>query len=178
MADRGSLPCRPCARQGQKRVYVGNFQYYAVDRRTGAVWSAVSCGRIARHGLSRLQAALRKRIGLTNAEYEPLKGQIRCANLGCHVRTPEIKPRGSGQRITVDWQVTRTCSRHPTDWYFPDRTDQLRALCVKLTPANRLPSGAASGASWTDRAFDALFSSRQSGDGLQKWFHSPGTFRG
>ena len=73
MADMGSLPCRPCARQGQKGVYVGNFQYYAVDRRTGDVWSAVFCERIARRALSRLQAALRKRIGLTNAEYERLK---------------------------------------------------------------------------------------------------------
>lgn len=73
MADMGSLPCRPCALQGQKGVYVGNFQYYAVGRRTGDVWSAVFCEPIARHALSRLQAALRKRIGLTNAEYERLK---------------------------------------------------------------------------------------------------------
>jgi hypothetical protein len=73
MADMGSLPCPPCARRGEKGVYVGNFQYYAVDRRTGDIWSAVLCERIARHGLSRLQAALRKRIGVTNAEYERLK---------------------------------------------------------------------------------------------------------
>jgi len=73
MADMGSSPCSPCARQGQKGVYVGNFQYYAVDRRTGDVWRAVFCERIARRALSRLQAALRKRIGLTNAEYERLK---------------------------------------------------------------------------------------------------------
>jgi len=73
MADMGSLPCRPCARRGETGVYVGNFQYYAVDRRTGDVWSSVICERIARHALSRLQAALRKRIGLTNAEYERLK---------------------------------------------------------------------------------------------------------
>src|SRR5580700_10249908 len=51
MADAGSLPCRPCARQGQKGVYVGNFQYYAVDRRTGDVWSSVFCERIERHAL-------------------------------------------------------------------------------------------------------------------------------
>ncbi len=73
MADMGSVPCRPCARQGQKGVYVGNFQYYAVDPRTGDVWSAVFCERIARRKLSRLQAALRRRIGLTNAHYERLK---------------------------------------------------------------------------------------------------------
>ena len=73
MADMGSVPCRPCARQGQEGVYAGDFRYYAVDRRTGDVWSAVICERIAVHALSRLQAALRKRIGLTNAEYERLK---------------------------------------------------------------------------------------------------------
>jgi hypothetical protein len=73
MADMGSVPGRPCARQGQKGVYVGNFQYYAVDRRTCDVWSAVFCRRIARRKLSRLQAALRRRIGLTNAQYERLK---------------------------------------------------------------------------------------------------------
>jgi hypothetical protein len=73
MADMGSVPCRPCAREGQKGVYVGNFQYYAVDRRTGDVWSAVFCNRIEKRALRRLQAALRKRIGLTNAEYERLK---------------------------------------------------------------------------------------------------------
>jgi hypothetical protein len=73
MADMGSVLCRPCARQGQKGVYVGNFQYYAVDRGTGDVWSAVFCERIARRKLSRLQAALRRRIGLTNAQYERLK---------------------------------------------------------------------------------------------------------
>jgi hypothetical protein len=73
MADMGSVPCGPCARQGLKGVYVGNFQYYAVDRRTSDVWSATFCERIARRALSRLQAALRRRIGLTNAQYERLK---------------------------------------------------------------------------------------------------------
>ena len=69
MADMGALPCR-CGIEG---AYVGNFQYYAVDRRTGDVWSSVFCERIAGRALSRLQAALRKRIGVTNAEYERLK---------------------------------------------------------------------------------------------------------
>ncbi len=52
---------------------IGDFQYYAVDRRTGDVWSSVICERIATRALTRLQAALRKRIGLTNAEYGRLK---------------------------------------------------------------------------------------------------------
>jgi hypothetical protein len=69
MADMGSVPCRPCG----KGVYVGNFQYYAVDRRTGDVWSSTICERIATRALTRLQMALRKRIGLTKAEYRELK---------------------------------------------------------------------------------------------------------
>jgi hypothetical protein len=73
MADMGSLPCHPCVRRGLKGVYVGNFQYYAVDRRTGDVWSSTICERIATRALTRLQVALRKRIGLTNAEYGELK---------------------------------------------------------------------------------------------------------
>jgi hypothetical protein len=73
MADMGSSPCRPCAQRGLKGVYVGNFQYYAVDRRTGDVWNSTICERISTRAINRLQVALRKRIGLTNTEYEELK---------------------------------------------------------------------------------------------------------
>jgi hypothetical protein len=66
MADMGSS----CGPDG---VCVGNFQYYAVDRRTGDVWSSVICQRIAAPALTRLQATLRKRIGLTNTECERLR---------------------------------------------------------------------------------------------------------
>lgn len=66
MADMGSS-CRP------DLVCVGDFQYYAVDRITGEVWSSVICQRIATPALTKLQVALRRRIGLTNAEYEGLR---------------------------------------------------------------------------------------------------------
>lgn len=58
-----------CAPDG---VCVGDFQYYAVDRRTADVWSAVICKRIKTHALNKLQKALRKRIGLKDDEYERL----------------------------------------------------------------------------------------------------------
>ena len=56
-------------------VCVGNFQYYAIDRRTGDVWSAIICKRIATRSLSKLQKALRKRIGLMNDDYKGLRRQ-------------------------------------------------------------------------------------------------------
>ena len=66
MADMGGS----CRSDG---VCVGDFQYYAVDRRTGDVWSSVFCKRITTRALNKLQKAVRKRIGLTNADYEGLK---------------------------------------------------------------------------------------------------------
>jgi hypothetical protein len=66
MANMGSS----CASGG---VCVGDFQYYAVDRRTGDVWSSVICRRIATPALNKLQKALRKSIGLTNTDYEGLR---------------------------------------------------------------------------------------------------------
>jgi len=61
------------SRIGPEGLYVANLQYYAVDRRTGDVWSAVICKRILTPALSKLQNALGKRIGLTNASYEGLR---------------------------------------------------------------------------------------------------------
>ena len=66
MAHMGSS-CRPDG------VCVGDLKYYAVDRRTGDVWSSVICQRVATRALTKLQTTLRKRIGLTNAEYEGLR---------------------------------------------------------------------------------------------------------
>jgi hypothetical protein len=43
--------------------------HYAVDR-TGDVWNAVICGRMKSASLTRLQKAIRMRIGLTDAEYQ------------------------------------------------------------------------------------------------------------
>ncbi len=58
---------------GREGLYHANLEYYAVDRRTGDVWSAVFCKRIATPVLKKLQEALRKRIGLTNAAYGALR---------------------------------------------------------------------------------------------------------
>lgn len=82
MADMGSS----CGSGGN---CVGNFQYYAVDQRTGDVWSSVICERIATRALARLQAALRKRIGLTNAEY----GRLKRPGPLCEPGMPRIRSR-------------------------------------------------------------------------------------
>jgi hypothetical protein len=66
MADMGSA-------RGPGGVYVADLQYYAIDRRTGDVWSSIICERIATPALTKLQMALRKRIGLTDAEYKGLR---------------------------------------------------------------------------------------------------------
>jgi hypothetical protein len=67
MATMGHSPIAPGG------LYHANLEYYAVDRRTGDVWSAGICKRIATPALKKLQAALRKHIGLTNASYEALR---------------------------------------------------------------------------------------------------------
>lgn len=63
---------------GSSRPEVGDagvlqVRYYAVDRQTGDVWNSVICQRMATPLLKRLQAQLRKRIGLTDTEYQKLK---------------------------------------------------------------------------------------------------------
>jgi hypothetical protein len=54
-------------------VGVLQVRYFAVDRQTGEVWESVICQRIASPSLRKLQAALRKRIGLTDEEYRKIK---------------------------------------------------------------------------------------------------------
>jgi len=46
-----------------------NLGSYAVDRKTGDVWDGVYCARATSLSLSRLQAAVRNRIGLSKEEY-------------------------------------------------------------------------------------------------------------
>ena len=47
--------------------------YYAVDRKTAEIWSAVACQEISSPTLAQFQVALRKHIGLTNTEYRKLR---------------------------------------------------------------------------------------------------------
>ena len=56
-------------------VGVLQVRYYAVDRQTGDVWNSVICQRITSPSLRKLQAALRKSIGLTDMEYRKIKRQ-------------------------------------------------------------------------------------------------------
>ena len=56
-------------------VGVLQVRYYAVNRKTGDVWNSVICQRITSPSLRKLQAALRKSIGLTDMEYRKIKGQ-------------------------------------------------------------------------------------------------------
>jgi hypothetical protein len=43
--------------------------HYAVDRKTGDVWNGVICERMKSPSLTRLQRAIRTRIGLTDSDY-------------------------------------------------------------------------------------------------------------
>jgi hypothetical protein len=54
-------------------VGVLNVRYYAVDRQTGEVWNAVICERVTSSSLTRAQVALRRRIGLMDADYRKIK---------------------------------------------------------------------------------------------------------
>jgi carboxypeptidase family protein len=46
-----------------------NLGHYAVDRKTGDVWNAIVCERMTSASLTRLQRAIRIRIGLTESKY-------------------------------------------------------------------------------------------------------------
>ena len=56
-------------------VGVLQVRYYAVDRQTADVWNSVICQRITSPSLRKLQAALRKSVGLTDIEYRKIKRQ-------------------------------------------------------------------------------------------------------
>ena len=47
--------------------------HFAVDPRTGDVWSAILCWEIKSGSLKRLQREIRKRIGLTESEYRKVR---------------------------------------------------------------------------------------------------------
>jgi hypothetical protein len=47
--------------------------YYAVDRKTADIWDAGFCQEISSPRLAQLKVALRKRIGLTDTEYQKLR---------------------------------------------------------------------------------------------------------
>jgi hypothetical protein len=55
------------AEWGKPPVAIG---HYAVERSTGDVWDWVKCGRFTSPSLAAAQQLLRKRIGLTDAEYQ------------------------------------------------------------------------------------------------------------
>jgi len=50
-----------------------NVGFFAVDRRTGDVWNAVICEEHRSPELRRQQQAVRKRIGLSDAQYKKLR---------------------------------------------------------------------------------------------------------
>jgi hypothetical protein len=47
--------------------------HFAVERSTGEVWDWVKCGQFNSPSLGEAQQALRKRIGLSNAEFQQIK---------------------------------------------------------------------------------------------------------
>jgi hypothetical protein len=47
--------------------------HFAVERTTGEVWDWVKCGRFTSPSLTEAQQALRKRVGLTDSEYQQLR---------------------------------------------------------------------------------------------------------
>jgi hypothetical protein len=46
-----------------------NLGFYEVDRKTGDVWNGVICERMKSPSLTRLQRAIRIRLGLTGSDY-------------------------------------------------------------------------------------------------------------
>jgi hypothetical protein len=58
------------AESGKPPVAIG---HYAVERTTGEVWDWVKCGRFNSPSLNAAQQALRKRIGLTDEEYQRIR---------------------------------------------------------------------------------------------------------
>ena len=50
-----------------------NLGHYAVDRKTGDVWDAVRCDHLTSRSLTKLQSAIRQRIGLTQEAYRKLQ---------------------------------------------------------------------------------------------------------
>jgi hypothetical protein len=46
---------------------------WAIDKKTGEVWNAVICEQLASPGLTRMQEAIRNRIGLSPAEYSKIR---------------------------------------------------------------------------------------------------------
>ncbi len=58
------------AEWGKPPVAIGHF---AVERSTGDVWDWVKCGRFNSPALAEAQQALRKRIGLSDAEYQQVR---------------------------------------------------------------------------------------------------------
>jgi hypothetical protein len=49
--------------------------HFAVERSTGEVWDWVKCGQFTSPSLGEAQRALRKRIGLTDSEFQHVKKQ-------------------------------------------------------------------------------------------------------
>lgn len=49
--------------------------HFAVERTTGDVWDWVKCGKFTSPSLTQAQQALRKRIGLTDADYQQIRKQ-------------------------------------------------------------------------------------------------------
>ena len=58
------------AESGKPPAAIG---HYAVERTTGEVWDWVKCGRFTSPSLTAAQQALRKRIGLTDEEYQRIR---------------------------------------------------------------------------------------------------------
>jgi hypothetical protein len=58
------------AEWGKPPVAIG---HYAVERSTGEVWDWVRCGQFHSPSLTEAQQVLRKRIGLSDAEYQHIK---------------------------------------------------------------------------------------------------------
>jgi hypothetical protein len=51
----------------------GHFGYFAVDKMTGDVWSAVNCDPYQSPELARAQRQLRRRLGMTAQDYKRLR---------------------------------------------------------------------------------------------------------
>jgi hypothetical protein len=90
--ERPAPPCR-CrtfdilwSNPGPGSVHSG---FYAVDLRTGEVWTPMLCNRVTNRALKPVQRAIRKRLGVTELEYrQALKPPPRdcCANPDVYIK--------------------------------------------------------------------------------------------
>lgn len=61
------------------KTHLATIGFYAVGRKTADIWESVGCHRLDSPAIRRLQRSLRKKIGLTEQEYQKLTSVAPCS---------------------------------------------------------------------------------------------------